>query len=143
MYLSRGATHPLVRHIPNQSKGFGEKRGFIVFRSQDPGGRHCQARLNLIFNCFSACVSVDEVGDRQIPHLAGIRSVHNVLVLASEVNSITLLSPVYGVDVVVAEGGDYPQMFRGKTYLFGASCSVGAISFGGRGEGALRSDQGG
>lgn len=53
--------------------------------------------------------------------------VHNVLVLALGVNSITLLSPVYGVDVVVADGGDYPQMFRGKTYLFGASCSVGAI----------------
>lgn len=69
--------------------------------------------------------------------------VHNVLVLASEVNLITLLYPAYGEDVVVAEGGDYPQMFRGKTYLFGASCSVGAISFGGRGEGALRSDQGG
>jgi len=46
--------------------------------------------------------------------------VHNVLVLASEVNSITLLCPVYGEDVVVAEGGDCPQMFCGKTYLFSA-----------------------
>ena len=53
--------------------------------------------------------------------------VHNVLVLTSEVNSITLLYPAYGEDVVVAEGGGCPQMLRGKTYLFGASCSVGAI----------------
>ena len=44
---------------------------------------------------------------------AGI--VHNTLALASKVNSITLLWPVYGEDVLVADGWDYPQMFRGKT----------------------------
>jgi len=38
--------------------------------------------------------------------------VHNVLVLASKVNSITLLYPAYGEDVVVADGWDYPQMVQ-------------------------------
>ena len=55
-------------------------------------------------------VSADEVGDRQSLTLLLPEIVHNVLVLASKVDSITLLCPVYGEDVVVADGWDYPRM---------------------------------
>jgi len=38
---------------------------------------------------------------------------------------------------------DNPQMVRGKTSVHRALASPNRLSFGGRGEGALRSDQGG
>ncbi len=37
--------------------------------------------------------------------------VHNALVLASSAYSITLLCPVYGVDVLKLAVGDYPRWF--------------------------------